>query len=229
MLCMENFRDHRNIELALYNIIAFRLKSFTLTQPINKPVPTTLTTEPYPPQGRGYYKTTTTNTNIAQPATRRRQSLNTPTNSMSETVEINPLTQRPFSKDYYQTNEKRQQLPAWQAREEFIRLVATNQILIIVGETGSGKTTQLPQFLIQAGYHILDGAEKIIVCTQPRQVAAITVAQRVAKEMDVYMGTYVGYSVRFDDTTSSNIDLIGMLSSFSSMNLHDFLLIIFPF
>jgi HrpA-like RNA helicase len=63
-----------------------------------------------------------------------------------------------------------------------------------VGETGSGKTTQIPQFLIEAGFA---NNRKAIACTQPRRVAAMSVAARVAEEMDVELGEEVGYSIRF--------------------------------
>ena len=71
--------------------------------------------------------------------------------------------------------------------------LAKNQTLILVGETGSGKTTQIPQFVVEAGY-TNDG--KMCVCTQPRRVAAMSVARRVADEMDVNIGEEVGYSIR---------------------------------
>ncbi|KAE9451145.1 hypothetical protein C3L33_16946, partial [Rhododendron williamsianum] len=79
--------------------------------------------------------------------------------------------------------------------------VRSHDILIIVGETGSGKTTQLPQYLFNAGF-CRDG--KIIGITQPRRVAAVSVAKRVAEECGVEMGQRVGYSIRFDDMTSSS-------------------------
>jgi len=95
--------------------------------------------------------------------------------------------------------EKRKSLPVYQYRQQFIDAIAQYQILIVVGETGSGKTTQLPQFLHEAGY-TKDG--KKVGCTQPRRVAAMSVAARVAEEMGVKVGNEVGYSIRFEDATS---------------------------
>ena len=73
------------------------------------------------------------------------------------------------------------------------------QILVFVGETGSGKTTQIPQFVLFDDQPQSRG--KLVACTQPRRVAAMSVAQRVANEMDVTLGEEVGYSIRFDDCT----------------------------
>ncbi|KAK2831233.1 hypothetical protein Q7C36_016319 [Tachysurus vachellii] len=92
------------------------------------------------------------------------------------------------------------QLPIYQHRYELIEAVKENQFLVVTGETGSGKTTQLPQFLYQAGL-CKDGK---IGVTQPRRVAAITVAQRVSQEMAVSLGHQVGYQVRFDDCTTKD-------------------------
>lgn len=68
-----------------------------------------------------------------------------------------------------------------------------------MGETGSGKTTQLTQFLHEDGY----GEFGMIGCTQPRRVAAMSVAKRVSEEMEVKLGSTVGYAIRFEDVTSS--------------------------
>lgn len=83
---------------------------------------------------------------------------------------------------------ERRELPAWSAREKLLALVKAHKTLIVVGETGSGKTTQIPQFLMQGGFAKEGGA---IACTQPRRVAAVTVAKRVAEEMGVALGQQV--------------------------------------
>ena len=96
-------------------------------------------------------------------------------------------------------DETRKSLPIYTYRDQFLAALAEYQILVIVGETGSGKTTQLPQYLHEAGY-TKDGLK--VGCTQPRRVAAMSVAARVADEMGVKVGNEVGYSIRFEDSTS---------------------------
>lgn len=91
-------------------------------------------------------------------------------------------------------------LPVWQAREDFIKMLHENQTTILVGETGSGKTTQICQFVAEAGYAT---SSKMVACTQPRRVAAMSVARRVADEMDVVLGEEVGYSIRFEECSSA--------------------------
>lgn len=94
--------------------------------------------------------------------------------------------------------EQRETLPVYAFRNQLIKAVHENQILIVVGETGSGKTTQLTQFLAEAGF----ANEGIIGCTQPRRVAAMSVAKRVAEEVGCKLGEEVGYTIRFEDCTS---------------------------
>ncbi|CAK4031706.1 pre-mRNA-splicing factor ATP-dependent RNA helicase cdc28 [Lecanosticta acicola] len=100
--------------------------------------------------------------------------------------------------------EKRKTLPVYQYRQTFLDAVREYQILIVVGETGSGKTTQLPQYLYEDGY-CKDG--KKVGCTQPRRVAAMSVATRVAEEIGVKVGNEVGYAIRFEDATSDKTAL----------------------
>lgn len=93
----------------------------------------------------------------------------------------------------------RKSLPIYTFRDGLLDAISQYQVLIIVGETGSGKTTQIPQYLHEAGY-TKDGMK--VGCTQPRRVAAMSVAARVAEEMGVKVGNEVGYSIRFEDATS---------------------------
>ncbi|KAI9913675.1 hypothetical protein PsorP6_005171 [Peronosclerospora sorghi] len=94
--------------------------------------------------------------------------------------------------------EGRKQLPVYPYRDSLLEAIRNFPVVIIEGETGSGKTTQIPQYLHEVGYSELG----IIGCTQPRRVAAMSVAARVAHEMDVKLGNEVGYSIRFEDCTS---------------------------
>uniref|UniRef100_H2ZPA9 RNA helicase n=1 Tax=Ciona savignyi TaxID=51511 RepID=H2ZPA9_CIOSA len=97
------------------------------------------------------------------------------------------------------TNSARNDLPIFAVRHRLIEEITKSETVIIIGETASGKTTQIPQFLYNCGLH----KNGLIACTQPRRVAAITIAQRVAHEMDTKVGEKVGFCVRFDDSTSS--------------------------
>jgi ATP-dependent RNA helicase DHX8/PRP22 len=94
--------------------------------------------------------------------------------------------------------EQRESLPVYRFRSELIKAVRENQLLIVVGETGSGKTTQLTQYLAEAGF----ANNGMIGCTQPRRVAAMSVAKRVAEEVGCQLGEEVGYTIRFEDCTS---------------------------
>jgi pre-mRNA-splicing factor ATP-dependent RNA helicase DHX16 len=104
----------------------------------------------------------------------------------------------------------RKKLPVYPYREEFLAAVKDHQILILVGETGSGKTTQIPQFLHEVGYSEFGK----IGCTQPRRVAAMSVAARVATEMNVKVGHEVGYSIRFENCTSKKTVIQYMTDGF---------------
>lgn len=99
--------------------------------------------------------------------------------------------------------QQRQSLPSFACREELMKVIRDNQIVVVVGETGSGKTTQLTQFLVEDGY----GKMGLVGCTQPRRVAAMSVAKRVSEEMNTELGNVVGYSIRFEDCTSPSTQI----------------------
>ena len=94
--------------------------------------------------------------------------------------------------------EQRRSLPIFKLRDEIIQAVRDHQILVVIGETGSGKTTQMTQYFVEAGLT----RHGRIGCTQPRRVAAMSVAKRVAEEMGCRLGEQVGYTIRFEDMTS---------------------------
>ena len=91
-------------------------------------------------------------------------------------------------------------LPISQQADKISQTIQDNQVTIIAGETGSGKTTQIPKICLQAGL----GRAGQIACTQPRRIAAKSVAQRVADEINVPLGQAVGYQVRFDEKFSQD-------------------------
>ncbi|KAJ3001369.1 hypothetical protein NUW54_g6469 [Trametes sanguinea] len=143
--------------------------------------------------------------------------------------DINPFTKRPYSVEYKRILKGREKLPVFTKMDEFLQMPLTEvmyfmaaqhgemsayalmshlpcggkfnkqQILVMVGETGSGKTTQILQFVCYADLPHTRG--KTVACTQPRHVAAMSVAKHVADELDMLLGKQVGYSIRFEDMT----------------------------
>ncbi|KAI1793063.1 P-loop containing nucleoside triphosphate hydrolase protein [Ganoderma leucocontextum] len=94
--------------------------------------------------------------------------------------------------------DQRKSLPIYKLRDPLLKAISEHQVLIVVGDTGSGKTTQMTQYLAEDGF-----ADKgKIGCTQPRRVAAMSVAKRVAEEVGCRLGQEVGYTIRFEDCTS---------------------------
>ncbi|KAI9319393.1 P-loop containing nucleoside triphosphate hydrolase protein [Dichotomocladium elegans] len=98
--------------------------------------------------------------------------------------------------------EQRESLPTFEYRNELVEAIKEYNVLVIIGETGSGKTTQIPQYILESMPDV-----KRIGVTQPRRIAAITVAKRVSEEQNVRLGSTVGYTIRFDDTTSGDTKL----------------------
>uniref|UniRef100_A0A7C8ZDG4 RNA helicase n=2 Tax=Opuntia streptacantha TaxID=393608 RepID=A0A7C8ZDG4_OPUST len=110
---------------------------------------------------------------------------------------------------YANIEKQRQRLPVYNRRDALLYLVETHATTIVVGETGSGKTTQIPQYLKEAGW--ADGG-RVIACTQPRRLAVQSVASRVAEEMGVKLGEEVGYVIRFEDVTTPGVTRIKFLT-----------------
>ena len=123
-------------------------------------------------------------------------------------------------------NYQRKNLPIYLYKSEILNLLSNNQIIIIESETGSGKTTQIPQFLYESNLY-----KKKICITQPRRVAATSVANRVAFEMGVKCGHEVGYSIRFEEKMTKNTKIIYMTDGIflryllTDNNLDDFSII----
>lgn len=110
---------------------------------------------------------------------------------------------------YTSLQKQRQRLPIFKQRTAILYLVENHATTIIVGETGSGKSTQIPHYLKEAGW--AEGG-RLIACTQPRRLAVQTVASRVAEEMDVKVGAEVGYSIRFEDVTTPGVTMVKFLT-----------------
>ncbi|XP_010006818.1 PREDICTED: putative ATP-dependent RNA helicase DHX57 [Chaetura pelagica] len=103
---------------------------------------------------------------------------------------------------------ERQKLPAWQERETILDLLRSHQVLVVSGMTGCGKTTQIPQFILDASLQGSPSGVANIICTQPRRISAISVAERVAKERTERIGLTVGYQIRLESVKSSATRLL---------------------
>ena len=117
----------------------------------------------------------------------------------------NNIDQGPKGKKFVSTSkamnsisDQRKTLPIYKHREELVALIRQYKVLVVIGETGSGKTTQITQYLVDAGF----ARSARIACTQPRRMAAVSVAKRVSEEFGCRLGSKVGYSIRFEDRTS---------------------------
>ncbi|CAL4214860.1 unnamed protein product, partial [Meganyctiphanes norvegica] len=98
-------------------------------------------------------------------------------------------------------NKQRRSLPIFPVRGKLLEELKKNETVIIIGETGSGKTTQIPQYIHEERWD----RSGMICVSQPRRVAAVTVAKRVAEEMGTNIGGLVGYTVRFEDTCNTGV------------------------
>ena len=109
----------------------------------------------------------------------------------------------------FQLSNSGQRLPIFKHRNHILYLVEQYQTVVIVGETGCGKSTQLCQYLFEAGWA---ASGRVIAVTQPRRVAAVTVATRVAEERAAILGQHVGYAVRFDSCCDDDVTRIKFLT-----------------
>lgn len=99
------------------------------------------------------------------------------------------------------TQSDRTQLPIYQSRELILQTIAANQVVVIAADTAAGKSTQVPQFLLEAGY-------SMIACTQPRRIACISLCHRVSYETLTSRGSTVAYQIRFEDTKSRDTRIL---------------------
>uniref|UniRef100_A0A8B9NQM0 Putative ATP-dependent RNA helicase DHX57 n=1 Tax=Apteryx owenii TaxID=8824 RepID=A0A8B9NQM0_APTOW len=112
------------------------------------------------------------------------------------------------SRHFQSMLQERQKLPAWQERETILDLLNSHQVLVVSGMTGCGKTTQIPQFILDASLQGSPNRVANIICTQPRRISAISVAERVAKERTERVGVTVGYQIRLESVKSSATRLL---------------------
>ncbi|KAF2321225.1 hypothetical protein GH714_035758 [Hevea brasiliensis] len=112
-------------------------------------------------------------------------------------------TQKEASNCVKELQSFRQKLPAFKVKGEFLKAVSENQVLVISGETGCGKTTQLPQYVLDEEIASLRGADCSIICTQPRRISAISVAARISSERGENLGETVGYQIRLEAKRSA--------------------------
>lgn len=103
---------------------------------------------------------------------------------------------------------QRQRLPAWTKQGELIDAIANHQVLIVAGETGCGKTTQLPQFILDDAIWNGRGAVTNMICTQPRRISATSVATRVAQERGEQIGKTIGYKIRLEGSMSASTRIL---------------------
>lgn len=107
---------------------------------------------------------------------------------------------RSVSPEFAEQRRVRQSLPAWRERQKIVGFVSNHRVVVLTGETGCGKTTQVPQYVLEDAELQGSGAEVHIVVTQPRRIAAISVAERVAWERGETLGKSVGYAIRLESS-----------------------------
>ncbi|XP_053567900.1 putative ATP-dependent RNA helicase DHX57 [Bombina bombina] len=112
------------------------------------------------------------------------------------------------TRNYQSMLQERLKLPAWQKQDTILQLLMKHQVLVISGMTGCGKTTQIPQFILDASLQGPPSNVSNIICTQPRRISAISVAERVAQERAERVGLSVGYQIRLESVKSAATRLL---------------------
>ena len=126
--------------------------------------------------------------------------------SLSEELLVDAKRKKVSNDTYKKMQTVRKRLPAHKQAGEVIEKVMKNQVVLISGETGCGKTTQIPQFIMDDYIQKGKGGDINIICTQPRRLAAIGVAERVAAEQCCHLGDTIGYQIRMDSKRSKKLD-----------------------
>ena len=159
------------------------------------------------PVGRAATAQPTTTPSTQRPDTAREASVNEARKAESARLK-KEFAARQRSGKYKSMLRQRERLPMYQLRKELLAAVASNQVVVISAETGAGKTTQVPQLLLDAAVTSGQGADVNIICTQPRRISAIGVADRVAAERCERTGQSVGYSIRLESKRSAETRLL---------------------
>jgi ATP-dependent RNA helicase DHX57 len=119
------------------------------------------------------------------------------------------LEQRLASSEYLDKwASSRSSLPIHSYRDEILRAIDSNRVVVLHGETGCGKSTQLPQFICDHLTSRCEGTKANVICTQPRRIAAVSLAERVAAERIERCGDYVGYQIRLRSRSSEHTRLL---------------------
>ena len=118
------------------------------------------------------------------------------------------LEARSSRSDVKKMMEARKRLPSFSMREDLLSVIRSSRVIVVSGETGCGKTTQVPQFILDDMDAQGMGSQCNIICTQPRRISAISVADRVANERCETLGDTVGYQIRLEVKRSERTRLL---------------------